>query len=377
MNKPADKVQIELQYRWTRGDTPQRPLSHPVVNMLRAVRDGGSVQAAPVALAVSYRHAWGLLRKAEQEVGCGLLRWVRGQSCVLTEKGEALVYAEDLALSRLAPQIDALRAELSQAFRAALGPRSLSLTLFASHDMALPALREVALSRGLHLDLRFTGSVDALRALAARRCLIAGFHAPLAAPAGSGYARQLKPLLQPGVHKLIGFALRSQGLILARGNPLGLRSVQDMARPGVRFVSRQPGSGTRLLIDALLQQAGVELARARGLEQVEESHLAVAAAVACGAGDAGIGIESAAHAFGLSFVPLARERYAFVCLKPDLDDPAVQALRSLLAEPQWGERLGAIAGYAGDHSGAVLRLTEALPWWAELVGVPPQPVGLP
>jgi len=105
-------------------------------------------------------------------------------------------------------------------------------------------------------------------------------------------------------------------------------------------------------------------------EPVEESHLAVAAAVACGVGDAGVGIEAAAAAFGLGFVPLAQERYAFVCLKPALDDPAVQALRALLAAPAWLERLRATPGYAPDASGEVLRLAEALPWWDEIVAAP-------
>lgn len=369
MTSPASD--IELSYRFAAAGRRPRALSHPLVTLLRAVRDGGSIKAAARSLGVSYRHAWGALRAGEAEFGCDLLRWVQGEGSVLTPRGLALVEAEDLALSRLAPQIEALRAELARAFDTALGTDHAALTLFASHDVATSALREMAPAHGLHLDLRFLGSVDSLRALAAGRCRVAGFHAPLAAPAGSDYARQLQPLLQPGVHKLIGFAKRTQGLIVREGNPLGLAGVADLARPGLRFVGRQPGSGTRLLIDALLRGAGVEPQRVeRGTEQAEDSHLAVAAAVACGVGDAGIGIEAAAAAFGLGFVPLAQERYAFVCLKPALEDPAVQALRALLAAPAWLERLRATPGYAPDASGEVLRLTEALPWWDGIVGSP-------
>ena len=294
---------------------------------------------------------------------------MQGHGSELTERGHALVNAEDLALSRLAPQIEALRAELGRAFDAALGPKAPTLTLFASHDLALPALREQARRERLHLDLRFLGSVDSLRALAAGRCLVAGFHAPLLAPAGSGYARQLKPLLTPGLHKLIGFAKRTQGLIFAPGNPLRLTRLADAAAPSVRFIARQPGSGTRLLTDALLADVGLDPAALPGVQRhVEESHLAVAAAVACGVGDAGVGIEAAARAFGLDFVPLAVERYCFVCLKPALDHPAVQAFRSVLHGNDWQEGLRGFAGYEADTPGHVLRLTEALPWWDEVVG---------
>jgi len=168
-------------------------------------------------------------------------------------------------------------------------------------------------------------------------------------------------------------ALRQCGLeatltVVGSGNPKQLHGVADLAGSGVRFVSRQPGSGTRLLIDELLGQAGVSPSSVTGMQDSEESHLAVAASVACGAADAGI--ESAAQAFGLGFVPLAHERYAIVCLKPSLGHPAVQALREVLASPAWAERLSTLTGYLLDAPGEVLRLTQALPWWDEVVGLP-------
>jgi putative molybdopterin biosynthesis protein len=338
--------------------------------MLRAVRDGGSILAASRAQSVSYRHAWGLLRAAEKDLGCPLVTWVRGECSVLTAQGHALVQAEDLALSRLAPQIDALRAELARVFDGTLGPASPALTVFASHDLALPRLRDAAQAQRLRLDLRFLGSLDSLRALAAGRCRVAGFHAPLLDPAGSSYVRQLKPLLRPGTHKLIGFARRMQGLIVAPGNPLGLRSIADLARPGLRFVARQPGSGTRLLTESLLERAGLDAARLGGPERCEESHLAVAASVACAVGDVGLGIEAAARSFGLDFVPLVEERYCFVCLKPALEHPAVQKLQEVLASEAWGRQLAALDGYEADGGGRVLRLTQALPWWSEMVATP-------
>jgi putative molybdopterin biosynthesis protein len=161
-----------------------------------------------------------------------------------------------------------------------------------------------------------------------------------------------------------------QGLIVAAGNPWGLASVRDLKQPGLRYIARQPGSGTRLLGDALFEQEGIDPAAIECLAHVEESHLAVAATVACGAADAGLGIAAAAQAFGLGFVPLAEERYFFVCLKPSLDDPAVQSLLALLGSAAWAAHLADLNGYQSDAAGEVLRLTEALPWWNEVVGTP-------
>lgn len=142
-------------------------------------------------------------------------------------------------------------------------------------------------------------------------------------------------------------------------------------RPGTYRAA--PGAGFHAPIatpagsdDALLRGAGVDPAALELASGMEDSHLAVA----CGVGDAGIGIEAAAAAFGLGFVPLAQERYAFVCHKPALEHPAVRALRALLAGPAWATQLAAMPGYAADQPGRVLRLTEALPWWDEIVGAP-------
>jgi putative molybdopterin biosynthesis protein len=96
---------------------------------------------------------------------------------------------------------------------------------------------------------------------------------------------------------------------------------------------------------------------------LEDSHNAVAAAVASGQADAGIGLEAAAHAFGLGFVPLAQDDYFLVCLAHALEEPAVQALRRTLEHKQWQQAVAALPGYALMEPGRVLSLTTALPWW--------------
>ena len=191
-----------------------------------------------------------------------------------------------------------------------------------------------------------------------------GFHVPRLPAGGKLFEKSLKPLLKPGLHKLIGCATRRQGLIVARGNPLGLASLRDLVREGVRFVNRQNGSGTRLFTDQLLQIEGIAAETIAGYgDSAEDSHLAVAAAVASGSADAGVGIEAAAQRYGLHFVPLADEDYFLVCLRDALDQPAVLKLREVLASATWQQTLQALPGYGADRAGQVLSLTQALPWW--------------
>jgi molybdate-binding protein len=162
---------------------------------------------------------------------------------------------------------------------------------------------------------------------------------------------------------LIGFAQRTQGLIVAPGNPMQLASLADIARKGATFVNRPLGSGTRVLAAELLERAQLRPTDVRGWETAEPSHEAVAQAVASGAADAGVGIESAARSRGLGFVPLVQEDYHLVCLKSALEQPPVAALREQLATAAWQQLLGQRPGYRSARSGEVLSLRAQLPWW--------------
>jgi molybdate-binding protein len=259
-----------------------------------------------------------------------------------------------------------LRSELERTFAVAFDDAAHVVTLYASHDDALSALREHALhldKGALHLDIRFTGSVDAIRALNEGRCVMAGFHT-LALPAPDSLAeRTYKPLLQPGRHKVIGFANRAQGLMVAPGNPMGIHTLQDVIRLNARFANRALGTGTRLLLDEMLEKQGLRHDQVNGFDRTETSHAAVAQAVASGQANAGLGIEAAARARGLDFVALAQERYHLVCLKEALDEPPVAALRQVLQSADWQEAMNRIAGYRSAQSGEVLALSQILPWW--------------
>ncbi len=365
---------IHLRYTFEGLGQQGAQIENPLFDLLSALQQQGSISQAAVALGLSYRHVWGALKHWEDVLGQPLVLWAKGRHARLTPFAERLVWAERQARTRMTPHVEALRTELNRVFALAEDTALPLLDIAASHDLGLPQLQALAEAQGsVHVALRFAGSEEALRSLLDGRCTLAGFHVPRLdneAPGASRFARALRPLLKPGTHKLIGSHWRRQGLMVRRGpdSPFHGTAAADLlpalARGVGRFASRQPGSGTRLLLDHLLQAAGLDATRIdAGGARIEHTHVAVAAAVAAGKADAGLGIEAAARGFGLDFWPLAEEDYFLVCLKPALELPAVQALRAVLASPAWLQALAGLPGYGVQRPGEVLSLTRALPWW--------------
>ena len=355
---------LQLHYTLSRLSSPAR-VHNPLIDLLQAVAVQGSISAAARSLGLSYRHVWGELKRWEDQLGNGLVVWEKGQAARLTPFGAKLLWAERQAQARLAPQIEALRGDLERAFAVAFDPQAHVVTLYASHDDALSALRaHVREPHQLHLDIRFCGSVDAIRGLNEGRCVMAGFHTLQHPVPGSLAERTYKPLLKPGLHKIIGFAQRTQGLMVAPGNPLGLHTLKDISRQNARFVNRALGTGTRVVLDELLAQSDLSPHEIIGYETTEPSHTAAAHAVSAASADVALGIEVAAMAQGLDFVPLVKENYHLVCLKSALDDPSIAALRDALKRPSWFRALEGLAGYTPDQSGEVLSLRSVLPWWS-------------
>jgi len=356
---------IHLSYTFEARGQQGAEVENPLFDLLSAVQQQGSIGRAAAALGMSYRHVWGALKHWEQVLEAPLVYWAKGKHARLTPFAQRLLWAERQARARLTPHVEALRSELSRVFALADDPALQVLEVTASHDLGLPRLQALAEARqGLHLSLRFAGSEEALRSLLDGRCLVAGFHVPrLDAPAPV-FADALRPLLRPGTHKLIGSHWRRQGLMSRPGAPAPA-GIDALAGGNWSFVNRQPGSGTRLLMDHLLLQAGLAAQDIPGFhDRSEHTHVAVAAAIASGAADVGLGIEAAAREFGLDFRPLVDEDYYLVCLKEALETPAVQGLRATLASPAWAQALHSLPGYGVQRPGEVLSLTRALPWWS-------------
>lgn len=366
---------VHLRYQF--GALPRQrggDIANPLFELLQALRSEGSISGAAKGLGQSYRHVWGELKTWEAELGDALVLWSKGRHARLTPFAERLLWAEQQARARMTPHVEALRTELQRVFERAADPALLWLDVAASHDLALPLLQDLAQAPGgtgaLHLNLRFSSSQDALRQLNDGACTVAGFHVPRLQQGSRLFRQALRPLLKPGLHKLIGTHWRRQGLMLRPGSELaesgldGPAVLTRIAQGRGRFVNRQTGSGTRLLLEHLLAAAGLDAHRIDGFEtRVEHTHLGLAAAVAAGAGDAGLGVEAAARHFGLLFQPLVEEDYFLVCLKPALALPALQALQRVLAQPAWADALATLPGHGTQRPGEVLSLTRALPWW--------------
>lgn len=363
---PAETLGLHLRYAFEAGEQHGAMLSNPLFELLAAVAEAGSVRHAAQALGTSYRYVWDSLRKWEAILGEPLVSWSQGRRARPTEFALKLLWAERRVRTRMQPYIEALRSDLARVLSDARDETHQLLTVRASHDLALPVLQQhVAAAANLHLDLGFQGSVDALRALNARECLVAGFHVPALRGSAPIFSRALKPLLKPVSHKLIACSRRMQGLMVRKEHATVVRTFPDLVTRRMRFVNRQSGSGTRMLIDHLMHEHSLEARSLAGYaDHVEHTHVAVALCVASGVVDAGVGVEAAALQFGLHFVPLVEEDYFLACLDQNLQHPAVQRLRDVLAGPRWREILGNLPGYQpAAVPGGLLPVENALPWW--------------
>jgi molybdate-binding protein/DNA-binding XRE family transcriptional regulator len=153
---------------------------------------------------------------------------------------------------------------------------------------------------------------------------------------------------------VVTFAEWEVGLVVAHGNPKSIGRMEDLARKNCRFINRQPGSGSRSLLDRLLRKAGIPSGGIRGYDRVAAGHLAAAYPVFSGEADCCLATQSAAKAYGLDFVPLHRERYDFVLSRETLDMPAAQILMDILQRASLRRKLETLAGYDTRKTGALL-----------------------
>ena len=339
---------------WALATDPVEALDPRLATLLRAIGANGSLAAAVLDCRMSYRAAWGLLREQQRKLGVPLVVLERGRGTRLAPAGEKLLSGQRAAEGRLARILAGLSVELTgrTARRPPLAIAQLSIA--ASHDLALAALRDALPAEvQLALDLDFMGSLQALEQFAASRVDLAGFHlAPSLHDAAD--PAPFRRLLHARRDRLVRFVDRDQGFILRRGDRARIRGFADLTRKGLRFVNRQRGSGTRLLIDRLLAHEGVEAGSLAGYANEEFTHAAVAATVASGAADAGFGLRAAAVEHGLAFVPRVRERYYLAVRAKALETAALARLLEALQGGVFGRIVGRLAGYRREGAGTVL-----------------------
>lgn len=326
-----------------------------LLTLLSEIHENGSINQASLGIGLSYRYAWGLLRDAEAMFGQDLLVKARGRGTTLTPLAEKLLWAERRVLARLSPTLESLASELELELQDALTDARQALRINASHGFAVASLLNMLQARGTPIDLRYRNSIEAVAALARNECDLAGFHIPIGefqASAMHLYSRWLNPMQ----HRLIHLAVRNQGLFVALGNPKKITMLADLIRTDVRYVNRQVGSGTRMLMDLMLAKAGIKPEAIAGYESAEFTHAAIAAYIASGMADVGFGVETAARRFGLDFVPLVQERYFFACRTDALDNGLVRDALEVMCGSAFHSEVGNLAGYDPSMSGQVFSL---------------------
>ena len=350
---------IHIRPHWEISVKGEAPLdTADLLGLLLSIQDTGSIAQAAKSVKLSYRYAWGLLRAAEELFGEQLLHTGRGRGTQLTPLAQKLVWADRRIAARLSPTLQSLASELEVELGRITAGRTRPLRLDASHGFAVAALMGCVDRDALPIDSRYRTSTDAVMALARRDCDLAGFHVPIGrfqAPTVAWYLRWL----DPEQHCLVRVAGREQGLITARGNPLGLRSLHDLARADVRFVNRQAGSGTRMLLEMMLAAEGLAFDTINGFNSAEFTHSAVAAYIASGMADAGMGMRAASAQFKLDFIPLLRETYYFALRRDALEGAAMSQLLELMRQPAYHKLVAALPGYDPTGTGEVLSIREA------------------
>jgi putative molybdopterin biosynthesis protein len=235
------------------------------------------------------------------------------------------------------------------------GRSELERTIFCigSHDFTLDLMSQFLAEHDRRLASANVGSQGGLIALRRGEAHLAGSHLfnPQTGEYNISYIRQYMPNVPVKVVALVG---RDQGLMVRRGNPKGIKSLEDLARPEVQFVNRQRGAGTRVLLDYQLNLMTIAPERIVGYSQEEYTHLGVAAAVASDRADCGLGIAAAAQALALEFIPLFQERYDLVIPKLFAEDDLLAPLFGLFTDQRFREAVAQLPGYDVSVMGTVV-----------------------
>ncbi len=348
-------LRIELDLAWRLGGRDLARFDGALFALLEGIADSGSLRSAAKRAGMSYRHAWGQLTGWAEALGRPLASLERGRGTRLTALGAGLVASRREIEARFGPELARAAAEAAAALSAPDAGMALKLTIHASHDLALIKARERLAAHGLEIDLQVHGSRDCLESLARRRCDIAGFHTGPDAALESVFL-DVFPRGLPEPIRVYQLFRREQGLVTRHGQTPPVRTLAAIAASGTRFINRQRGSGTRILIDRLLRQAGVRASDVRGYQDEEFTHLAVAATVAGGGADAGFAIRAAAAQFGLDFTPLATEAYYLACREARVRDDGVQRLVAFLRGAELQAICAALPGYDASGAGASQRI---------------------
>lgn len=351
------RIDIETVWHFRKSGSPVS--TTVMLDFLKEIRETGKLTDAARRSGLSYRHAWNLVTQWSAFFGVPLVQRQRGKGTALTPFGEKLVWAGQRMRARLGPQLENLSQELASELNPFLPDNPSIIRVHASHGFAVSKLREI-LNRtpGMSVDLRYVSNQNSLVSLAHDACDLAGLHLPRG-PLRAQNAAAGRNALNQQTHRVIGFVSRQMGLMVKRGNPRNVASLEDLGNPLLRFVNRDPDSGTRLLFDQLLAQHKIDPASIAGYQQIEFTHAAVAAYVASGMADVSFGVEAAARQFGLDFIRLITEDYYFVCQKSLLETASMKRILEIMRGTDFQDAIAALPGYAAVDTGVVKTVNDA------------------
>ncbi len=257
---------------------------------------------------------------------------------------------------RIPPNVEGLNAGEEVEIELLRRHEEIERTILASgsHDLSLSILEDCLKRRepGARISATNVGSIAGLVALGRGEAHVAGCH--LLDPLSGEYnLADVRRLLADRRVRVVNLVRRRQGLIVARGNPKHIERLEDLTRPGVQFVNRQPGAGTRVLLDFRLAQLGLRATQIRGYEREEFTHMAVAVAVKTAIADAGLGIQQAAAALALDFVPTDVEDYDLVLLEEFAASDLGARLLEVIGSADFASAVAALAGYDTSRSGSI------------------------
>lgn len=298
--------------------------------LLKDIESGSSLVVASKKSGTSYRGAWGKLNEVEATLGMRLIVRTKGHGSKLTEFGSFLFkFIDEMQAGHLKygqSYEESLRKEINQIQKS---ENARWKFLSSSDSIIQRAVREV---KGF--SLKIAGSGESLERLLNDEAHIAGYHVSDEQSSKAIHQRLSKNEIQ-----IYPVMKRTQGLIVKKGNPLNIRAIEDLLNPKVRFINRQIGSGTRLLLDHLLMNDGIDPLDINGYLQEEFTHSAVANAILAGKADVGIGVKNIALENGLGFVPLKDEIF-FIAMH-----------KTMVSQPEASKLIRKIRSYSSDTPG--------------------------
>jgi putative molybdopterin biosynthesis protein len=298
--------------------------------ILKDIGHGNSLVAASKKSDTSYRNAWGKMNDVETALGMPLILRTKGHGSKLTELGEFLIRFVDEMKSEYAKNGGIHQEILLKEIKKIQKSESVRWKFLSSSDSIIQ--QAVAEVKGF--DLKIAGSGESLEKLLNNEAHIAGYHVSDEKSSQAIHRR----LSQSGI-QIYPVMKRTQGLIVKKGNPLRIRSIDDLLSPKVRFINRQIGSGTRLLLDTLLIEEGIDPSEVNGYLHEEFTHSAVANAILAGKADVGLGVKNIAIENNLGFVPLKDEIF-FIAMH-----------REMVAHSEASKLIRKIRSYSGETPG--------------------------